>query len=64
MPDEKLNHKTPTTTAPHKEEPTVQQDKADGKTVSTDANMEIDRYCCLVIINLYDPDLIVIPIQQ
>ena len=64
MPDEKVNHKSLATPPQHKEEPTVQHDKADVKTVSTDANMEIDRYCCLVIINLYDPVLIVIPIQQ
>ena len=60
VPDVKVNHKTPTTPPQHKEEPTVQHDKADVKTVSTDANMEIDRYCCLFIVNLYDPVLIVI----
>ena len=64
MPDEKLNQKTPATSPQHKEELTVQQDKADGKTGSTDANMEIDRYCCIVVVNFYDPVLIVIPIQQ
>ena len=64
MPDEKLNHKTPTDSPMHKVEPTTQHDKADVRAVSTDANMEIDRYCCLVISNLYDPVLIVIPIQQ
>ena len=60
VPDERLNHNPPATSPPHKEEPTVQHDKSDRKTVSTDANMEIDRYCCLFIVNLYDPVLIVI----
>ena len=44
VPDEKVNHKTPTDSPIHKEEPTVQQDKADGKAVNTDANKEIYRY--------------------
>ena len=48
VPDEKLNHKTSKASPPHKKEPTVQHDKADGKAVSTDADMEIDRYCCFV----------------
>ena len=44
MPDEKLHHKSPAASPQHKEEPTVQHDKADVKAASTDANMEIDRY--------------------